>query len=50
MSSREWYCIQQINKREGFTKRAGVPMFPVNDKEDAIADDQDDKIRRDEDS
>ena len=50
MSNREWYCIQQINKREEFTKRASVPMFPVNDKEDAIADDQDDKIRRDEDS
>ena len=50
MSDREWYCIQQINKAEGFTKRAGVPMFPVNAKAGAHADDQDDKIRRNEDS
>ena len=50
MSSREWFYIQQINKREGFTKRASVPMLPVNDKEDAIANDQEDKIRGDEDS
>ena len=50
MSNREWYYIQQEKKEEVFTKRYSVPMFPVNDKEDAYADDQDGKIRRDEDS
>jgi hypothetical protein len=50
MSNREWFYIQQEKKDQVFTKHGGVPMFPVNDKEGANADDQDDKIRGNEDS